>query len=108
MRSPPACATASAVFPEPLANLVELTKLRAIALRKRVTRVVVDEQRLTLGVGSGFELDPAAVGKLAVADEEPLPLRRRPGAGRAAAGRRPRGRASKSWMPLLRRLLEAI
>ncbi|MGB8625909.1 MAG: TRCF domain-containing protein, partial [Candidatus Cybelea sp.] len=31
-------------FPEPLANLVELTKLRAVALRKHVTRVVVDER----------------------------------------------------------------
>ena len=39
-------------FPAPLDNLVELTKLRAIALHKRVTRVVVDENRLTLGVGS--------------------------------------------------------
>ncbi len=51
------------VFPKPLANLVELTKLRAIALRKHGTRVVVDERRLTLGVGSGFQLDPAALPK---------------------------------------------
>ena len=96
------------IFPEPLANLVELTKLRAIALRKRVTRVVVDEQRLTLGVGSGFELDPAAVGKLASLTKNRF---------RFADGRvlvelpptaRPKGAPSNSWMPLLRRLLEAI
>jgi len=95
-------------FPEPLANLVELTKLRAIALRKRVTRVVVDEQRLTLGVGSGFELDPAAVGKLASLTKN----RFRFGDGRVLVELPPgggsRGASSTSWMPLLRRLLEAI
>ena len=60
-RSRPACATASDRSPNRSSNLVELTKLRAIALRKHVTRVVVDEHRLTLGVGSGFALDPAAL-----------------------------------------------
>ena len=51
-------------LPVPLERLVELTKLRAIALSRRVTRVVVDERRLTLGVGAGFELDPATIPKL--------------------------------------------
>jgi transcription-repair coupling factor (superfamily II helicase) len=51
-------------LPEPLENLVEITQLRATALRKRVTRVVIDEQRLTLGVGTGFVLDPATLPKL--------------------------------------------
>jgi transcription-repair coupling factor (superfamily II helicase) len=51
-------------LPEPLENLVEITRLRVIALRKRVTRVVVSETRLTLGVGSGFHLDPATLPKL--------------------------------------------
>jgi transcription-repair coupling factor (superfamily II helicase) len=51
-------------LPGPLENLVEITRLRVIALRKRVTRVVVSETRLTLGVGSGFQLDPATLPKL--------------------------------------------
>ncbi|GAC1591708.1 MAG: transcription-repair coupling factor [Candidatus Velthaea sp.] len=51
-------------LPEPLDNLVAITRLRVIALRKHVTRVVIDEQRLTLGVGSGFQLDPDTVSKL--------------------------------------------
>src|SRR6185437_16074320 len=51
-------------LPKPLENLVELTKLRTIALHKHVTRVVVDEKRLTLGVGSAFELQPSAIPKL--------------------------------------------
>ncbi|MGA8797324.1 MAG: transcription-repair coupling factor [Candidatus Cybelea sp.] len=87
-------------FPPPLANLVELTKLRAVALRKRVTRVVVDERRLTLGVGSGFELDPAAVPKLQALTKNRF---------RFADGRilvdLP---GSPNWMPLLRKLLEAL
>ena len=87
-------------FPEPLANLVELTKLRAIALRKHVTRVVVDEHRLTLGVGSGFELDPAAVPKFRSLTKN----RFRFGEGRILVDL-PSGGA---WMPLLRKLLEAI
>jgi transcription-repair coupling factor (superfamily II helicase) len=87
-------------FPKPLANLVELTKLRAIALRKHVTRVVVDERRLTLGVGSGFALDPAAIPRLQSLTKNRF---------RFADGRilvdLPSG---GSWMPLLRGLLEAI
>ncbi len=88
------------VFPQPLANLVELTKLRAIALRKHVTRVVVDEHRLTLGVGSGFALDPAAVPAFQALTKNRF---------RFADGRilvdLPSARA---WMPLLRKLLEAL
>jgi len=94
-------------FPRPLANLVELTKLRAVALRKNVTRVVVDDERLRLGVGSAFELDPSAIprfqsltknkfrfaeGKILV-DLPPL-----------QAGER----AEARWMPLLRALLDAM
>ncbi len=51
-------------LPEPLANLVEITKLRTVALRKGVTRVVIDESRLILGVGAGFEIAPSAIPKL--------------------------------------------
>jgi len=87
-------------FPPPLANLVELTKLRAVALRKRVTRVVVDERRLTLGVGSGFELDPAAVPKLQALTKN----RFRFTDGRILVDLP----SSPNWMPLLRKLLEAL
>ncbi len=94
-------------LPTPLENLVELTKLRTIALRKHVTRVVVDEKRLTLGVGTGFELQASAIplfqsltknrfrfaeGKVLV-DLPPLRHSQRP---------------EEVWMPLLRRLLDAM
>jgi transcription-repair coupling factor (superfamily II helicase) len=51
-------------LPEPLENLAEITRLRVLALQAGVTRVVINEQRLTLGVGLGFHLDPAAIPKL--------------------------------------------
>ena len=51
-------------LPEPLANLAEITRLRVLALHAGVTRVVINEQRLTLGVGTGFHLDPAAIPRL--------------------------------------------
>jgi transcription-repair coupling factor (superfamily II helicase) len=51
-------------LPPPLENLVEVTKLRATALEKGVTRVVLDARRLTLGVGSGYELAPSSIPKL--------------------------------------------
>ncbi len=44
--------------------LVEITRLRVMALAAGVTRVVINERRLTLGVGSGFRLDPDAIPKL--------------------------------------------
>ncbi len=44
--------------------LVEITGLRVMALKVGVTRVVINEQRLTLGVGSAFRLDPASIAKL--------------------------------------------
>jgi transcription-repair coupling factor (superfamily II helicase) len=96
-------------FPLPLQDLVELTKLRAVALRKHVTRVVVDDHRLTLGVGTGFELDPATIPKFQSLTKNRF---------RFAEGRilvdlpSGRGRASSAqsagWMPLLRGLLEAL
>jgi transcription-repair coupling factor (superfamily II helicase) len=51
-------------LPEPLANLVAVTKLRTKALEKNVTRVVIDNSRLTLGVGSAFAIAPTAIAKL--------------------------------------------
>jgi len=102
-------------LPLPLERLVELTKLRAIALERRVTRVVVDERRLTLGVGAGFELDPAAIPKLQsltknrfrfgegkIVVDLPAPP---PGSATEAAVREPQ---DKLWMPLLRKLLESL
>ncbi|HEY0394236.1 MAG TPA: transcription-repair coupling factor [Candidatus Elarobacter sp.] len=44
--------------------LVEITRLRVMALEAGVTRVVINEHRLTLGVGSGFRLDPETIPKL--------------------------------------------
>jgi len=94
-------------LPQPLANLVELTKLRAIALKKHVTRVVVDEKRLTLGVGSGFELRPQSITRFQTLTKN----RFRFGDGRILVdmpslrtGQRPEA----LWMPLLRQLLEAL
>jgi transcription-repair coupling factor (superfamily II helicase) len=94
-------------FPAPLDHLVELTRLRAIALQKHVTRVVVDEKRLTLGVGSGFTLDPATIPKFQSLTKNRF---------RFAEGKilvdlptpNPKQRIEDVWMPLLRNLLEAM
>ncbi len=94
-------------FPVPLERLVELTKLRAIALARHVTRVVVDERRLTLGVGSGFELDPASIPKLQSLTKN----RFRFGEGKIVVDlpEVPSGSSPEAvWMPLLRKLLEAL
>jgi transcription-repair coupling factor (superfamily II helicase) len=94
-------------FPAPLERLIELTRLRTIALAKHVTRVVVDEQRLTLGVGSGFELSQAMIPKFRSLTKN----RFRFSEGkvlvdlpRIQAPMRP----EQQWMPLLRSLLEAM
>jgi transcription-repair coupling factor (superfamily II helicase) len=94
-------------FPLPLQHLVELTKLRAIALQKHVTRVVVDDKRLTLGVGSGFSLDPSMIPKFQSLTKNRF---------RFAEGKilvdlpaaRDKQRTEEIWMPLLRNLLEAL
>jgi len=94
-------------FPRPLENLVELTKLRAIALHKHVTRVVVDEKRLTLGVGSGFALAPGAVARFQSLTKN----RFRFGDGKVMVdlpALRGGSSTEEIWMPLLRELLEAI
>jgi transcription-repair coupling factor (superfamily II helicase) len=94
-------------LPKPLENLVELTKLRAIALTKRVTRVVVDETKLTLGVGSGFALAPSAIARFSALTNN----RYRFGDGKVMVQLPPPQRGTRPeaiWMPLLRALLEAI
>ncbi len=85
----------------------DITKLRTVALQKHVTRVIVDEKRLTLGVGSGFELQPSAIPKLQSLTRN----RFRFGEGKVlvdlpalAPGQRPEA----LWMPLLRGLLAAL
>ncbi|MBV8637813.1 MAG: transcription-repair coupling factor, partial [Candidatus Eremiobacteraeota bacterium] len=94
-------------FPVPLDRLIELTKLRAIALHKHVTRVVVDEKRLTLGVGSGFSLDPSMIPKFQSLTKN----RFRFGEGKIVVDLPPLAKGASPeavWMPLLRKLLEAM
>jgi transcription-repair coupling factor (superfamily II helicase) len=89
-------------LPGPLDNLIAISKLRTLALRKAVTRVVIDETRLLLGVGSGFVLDPASLPKLQSLSKN----RFRFGDGRIMVDL-PKQSAVQS-LPLLRALLEAL
>ena len=89
-------------LPKPLENLVEITKLRTVAIAKSVTRVVVDEARLTLGVGSGFALNPATIPKF-----QSLTKNRFRFADGKIVVDLPGG-DPQAWMPLLRRLLDAM
>jgi len=89
-------------LPEPLANLVEVTKLRTKALEKHVTRVVIDNTRLTLGVGSAFAMDPAAISKLQSLTKNKF----RFGEGKISIDLPDRKPALH--LPLLRALLEAL
>jgi transcription-repair coupling factor (superfamily II helicase) len=96
-------------LPPPLENLVAITKLRTIALAKNVTRVVVEDTRLTLGVGSAFALSPDAIPKFQSLTKN----RFRFGDGKITVDIPPhitRGstRANPTWIPLLRALLEAM
>jgi transcription-repair coupling factor (superfamily II helicase) len=94
-------------FPAPLERLVELTRLRTIALRKRVTRVVVDADRLTLGVGSGFQLDAAMIPKFQSLSKNRF--RFSDGKVLVDLPHAPPGKPPEDlWMPLLRKLLEAM
>ncbi|MDQ2864823.1 MAG: transcription-repair coupling factor [Candidatus Eremiobacteraeota bacterium] len=95
------------VFPTPLEHLVELTKLRAVALQKHVTRVIVDEKRLTLGVGSGFQLSAGTIPVFQSLTKNKF----RFAEGKVLVDLPPIGNGSSPegvWMPLLRRLLEAM
>ncbi|MBV8297945.1 MAG: transcription-repair coupling factor [Candidatus Eremiobacteraeota bacterium] len=82
--------------------LVEITRLRVLALRVGVTRVVINEQRLTLGVGSGFQLDPASIPKLQSISKN----RFRFGEGRITIDLPARSPADQ--LPTLHALLEAL
>jgi transcription-repair coupling factor (superfamily II helicase) len=82
--------------------LVEITRLRVMALEVGVTRVVINEQRLTLGVGSGFRLDPDAIRKLQSISKNKF----RFGEGRITIDLPARTAAEQ--LPTLRALLEAL
>ncbi len=82
--------------------LVEITGLRVMALKVGVTRVVINEQRLTLGVGSGFRLDPASIAKLQSITKNKF----RFGEGRITIDLPARTAAEQ--LPTLRMLLEAL
>ena len=82
--------------------LVEITRLRVMALQRGVTRVVISESRLTLGVGSGFRLDPAAVPKLQSISKN----RFRFGEGKITVDLPSRPPAER--LPILHALLEAL
>jgi transcription-repair coupling factor (superfamily II helicase) len=89
-------------LPEPLENLVEITRLRVMALRAGVTRVVINEQRLTLGVGSAFRLDPASIPKLQSITKNKF----RFGEGKITIDLPARSAAEQ--LPTLRALLDAL
>jgi transcription-repair coupling factor (superfamily II helicase) len=89
-------------LPEPLDNLVEITRLRVMALQAGVTRVVINEQRLTLGVGTAFRLDPASIPKLQSLTKNKF----RFGEGKITIDLPARTAAEQ--LPTLRALLEAL
>ena len=72
-------------LPLPLENLVELTKLRALALAKTRDARRRRRRRLTLGVGAAFALGSGGDPEASVADQEPLSLRRGQDFGRPSA-----------------------
>ncbi|MBV8074098.1 MAG: transcription-repair coupling factor, partial [Candidatus Eremiobacteraeota bacterium] len=91
-------------FPDEFRALVEISKLRTIALHKNVTRVVIDERRLTFGVGSGFELDPNAIPKIQSLTKN----RFRFGDGKITIDFPPSVKSAREALPLVRSLVEAV
>jgi transcription-repair coupling factor (superfamily II helicase) len=89
-------------LPAPFENLVEITRLRVMALQVGVTRVVINEQRLTLGVGTAFRLDPEAIPKLQSITKNKF----RFGEGKITIDLPARTAAEQ--LPTLRALLEAL
>ncbi len=89
-------------LPPPLFNLVEVTKLRTKAIEKGVTRVIIDSTRLTLGVGSAFELAATTIPRLQSLTKN----RFRFGDGKIAIDLP--DRKPVEHLPLLRALLEAL
>ena len=91
-------------FPDEFRDLVEITKLRTIALRKDVTRVVIDDRRLVFGVGTGFTLEPEAIPQLQSLTKN----RFRFGDGKITVDFPPQIKATKEALPLVRALIEAL
>jgi transcription-repair coupling factor (superfamily II helicase) len=91
-------------LPEPLENLVEISKLRAIAIEKNITRAVIDSTRLTLGVGSGFALNPTSLPRLQSLTKN----RFRFSEGKILVDLPANTGGSKEAFPLLHALLEAL
>src|SRR5581483_7405070 len=91
-------------FPDEFRDLVEITKLRTIALRKNITRVVIDERRLTFGVGSGFALSPEAIPRFQSLTKN----RFRFGEGRITVDLPNRIKTPQEALPLVRSLVEAV
>ena len=91
-------------FPDEFRDLVEITKLRTIALRKNVTRVVIDERRLTFGVGSAFAIDPEAIRTLQSLTKN----RFRFGEGKITVDFPAEIKKTSDAVPLVRALLEAV
>ena len=91
-------------FPDEFRDLVEITKLRTIALRKNITRVVIDERRLTFGVGSGFSLSDEAIPKFQSVTKN----RFRFGEGKITVDLPARVKTSREALPLVRALVEAV
>jgi len=91
-------------FPDEFHDLIEITKLRTIALRKNITRVVIDERRLTFGVGSGFALEPTAIPRLQSLTKN----RFRFGDGKISVDLPTRIETPRQALPLVRQLVEAI
>ncbi len=89
-------------LPLPLQNLVEITRLRVLALRKGVTRVIIDETRLTLGVGTGFDFATNALPKIQSITKNKF----RFAEGKIVIDLPPKKPAEQ--MPILRQLLEAL
>jgi transcription-repair coupling factor (superfamily II helicase) len=89
-------------LPLPLQNLVEITRLRVLALRKGVTRVIIDETRLTLGVGTGFDFATNALPKIQSLTKNKF----RFAEGKIVIDLPPKKPAEQ--MPVLRQLLEAL
>jgi transcription-repair coupling factor (superfamily II helicase) len=89
-------------LPPQFESLVEVTRLRVMALAVNVTRVVINEQRLTLGVGTAFRLDPGTVPKLQSITKNKF----RFGEGKITIDLPARSAADQ--LPTLRALLEAL
>jgi hypothetical protein len=73
-------------------------------LRKNITRVVIDDRRLTFGVGSGFALEPTAIPRLQSLTKN----RFRFGDGKITVDLPTRIESPREAFPLVRQLVETL